>query len=311
MPTRGLYTDSMKIKLTDSQNFVRVSDIEIPEIYNRRFKTGKADLDAVFGDSGFLPGMSFTLAAGAGTGKTTMLIQMLELLEGQKKNCAYISAEESVHQLAFTCKRLNVSRVKVANMTVIEDIFDQVKANKFDMIILDSFPALTARDTSLRGKKLEEFLSNYICNQAKELECVVGIILHMTKTGQYKGSTLLPHSVDCNVLMSRNVEDPTVREIEVTKNRFGGAYGMAFAMSDHGFNFERVEIEGGDEKKTSKSDKYKEQVLEYVKVNNRITLAKAIEILGDILRSQMVLRELTLTSKLKKTGRGQQAFWTL
>jgi len=299
----------IKINTTVEQNFVRVSDIQIPEIYNRRFKTGKADLDAIFGDSGFLPGMSFTLAAGAGTGKTTMLIQMLELLESQKKNCAYISAEESVHQLAFTCKRLNVTKVKVANMTVIEDIFDQVKANKFDMIILDSFPALTTRK-NLRGKKLEEYLSNYICSQAKEQECVVGIILHMTKTGQYKGSTLLPHSVDCNVLMSRNVEDPTVREIEVTKNRFGGCYGMAFAMSDRGFNFEKIEVENDSEKKTSKSDKYKEQVLEYVKVNNRINLAKATEILGDISRSQMVLRELTLTGKLNKSGRGQQAQWT-
>jgi predicted ATP-dependent serine protease len=301
----------MKIKhnTDESQNFARVSDIEIPEIYNRRFKCGKADLDAVFGDNGFLPGMSFTLAAGAGTGKTTMLIQMLELLEGQRKNCAYISAEESVHQLAFTCKRLNVTRVKVANMSVIEDIFDAVKANKFDMIILDSFPALTSRK-KLRGKKLEEYLSNYICSQAKEQECVVGIILHMTKTGQYKGSTLLPHSVDCNVLMSRNTEDPTVREIEVTKNRFGGCYGMAFAMSEHGFNFEKVEIEG-EEKKQSKSDKYKEQILEATKKNNRINLAQATEILGDISRSQMVLRELTLTGKLKKTGRGQTAFWTL
>jgi predicted ATP-dependent serine protease len=299
----------MKIKLSDNQNFVRVSDIEIPAIYNRRFKTGKADLDAVFGDNGFLPGMSFTLAAGAGTGKTTMLIQMLELLERQEKNCAYISAEESVHQLAFTCKRLGVTCVKVANMTVIEDIFDQAKANKFDMIILDSFPALTCRK-KLRGKKLEEYLSNYICSKAKELECVVGIILHMTKTGQYKGSTLLPHSVDCNVLMSRNTEDPTVREIEVTKNRFGGSYGMAFAMSEHGFTFDRIEIESDDTKKTSKPDKYKEQILAHVKDNQRITLAKATEILGDISRSQMTLRELTLTGKLKKTGRGQTAFWT-
>jgi predicted ATP-dependent serine protease len=303
----------MKIKLssTDSSNFVRVSDIQIPEIYNRRFKCGKADLDAVWGDNGFLPGMSFTLAAGAGTGKTTMLIQMLELLEGQKKNCAYISAEESVHQLAFTCKRLGVNKVKVANMSVIEDIFDAVEKNNFDMIILDSLPALTCRK-NLRGKKLEEYLSNYIVSKAKELECVVGIILHMTKTGQYKGSTLLPHSVDCNVIMSRNVEDPTVREIEVTKNRFGGCYGMAFAMSERGFNFEKVEIESeGNEKKPSKSDKYKQQIVDAIKEKGSINLATATAILGDLSRAMTVTRELALVGTIKKTGRGQKATFTI
>ena len=44
-------------------NFTRASKVVIPDIYNRRFKTGKEDLDNIFGGQGFLPGFTFTLAA--------------------------------------------------------------------------------------------------------------------------------------------------------------------------------------------------------------------------------------------------------
>ena len=83
-----------EMKVINSNNqFQRAMDVKIPAIYNRRFKTGEEDLDALFGGQGFLPGMSFTLAAGPGTGKTTLLIQMLEKLEMTGKKTAYVSAE--------------------------------------------------------------------------------------------------------------------------------------------------------------------------------------------------------------------------
>lgn len=52
-----------------NKNFTRASAVSIPDIYNRRFKTGKDDLDNMFGGQGFLPGFTFTLAAAPGTGK--------------------------------------------------------------------------------------------------------------------------------------------------------------------------------------------------------------------------------------------------
>jgi len=300
----------MKIINTQS-GFVKACNVEIPEIYNRRFKTGKEDLDAMFGGMGFLPGMSFTLAAGPGTGKTTMLIQMLELLERNGKNTAYVSAEESIQQLAFTCKRLGVRSVNVANMSVIEDIFDAVKKNKFDMIILDSLPALTTRK-KLRGRQLEEYLSNYITTKAKELECVVGIILHFTKTGTYKGSTLLPHSVDCNIVMNKSKDNPIIREIEVTKNRFGVSGFNAFMMTDTGFDFEKVEMEVNPNeapKKKGKIAQYREMVLQVIKEQGSADLPTITRILECSIKAQSTLRDLTLQGMIQKEGRGKEAKW--
>jgi predicted ATP-dependent serine protease len=300
----------MKV-INSSNQFIRAVDVKIPAIYNRRFKTGEEDLDALFGGQGFLPGMSFTLAAGPGTGKTTLLIQMLEKLELTGKKTAYVSAEESVEQLAFTCKRLGVEAVSVANLTAIEDIFDAVEKNKFDIVILDSLPALTSRK-KLRGRRLEEYLSNYIVTKAKELEVVTGVILHFTKTNTYKGSTLLPHSVDCNIIMTKAKDNPVVREIDVTKNRFGVAGYTAFMMTERGFDFQKVEVAEGDAipNKKSKKAQYVEALTNAVKANGLINLKTATELLGCSLKAQNVLRELTLTGLVKKTGRGQTAIWT-
>jgi len=301
---------TMKVIKANNQ-FIRASEVKIPEIYNRRFKTGEEDLDALFGGQGFLPGMSFTLAAGPGTGKTTLLIQMLEKLELTGKKTAYVSAEESVEQLAFTCNRLGVTQVSVANMTDIEDIFDAVKKHKFDIVILDSLPALTSRK-KLRGRRLEEYLSNYIVTKAKELEVVTGVILHFTKTGTYKGSTLLPHSVDCNIVMTKAKDNPTVREIDVTKNRFGVAGYTAFMMTEKGFDFQKVEVVEGDAvpNKKGKKAQYIETITNAVKQNGQINLKTATDLLGCSLKAQNVLRELVLTGLVKKNGRGVTAIWT-
>lgn len=301
---------TMKVIKTNN-TFTRASEVKIPEIYNRRFKTGEEDLDAIFGGNGFLPGMSFTLAAGPGTGKTTLLLQMLEKIELTGKKTAYVSAEESVEQLAFTCKRIGVELVSVANMTCIEDIFDAVKKNGFDIVILDSLPALTCRK-KLRGRRLEEYLSNYIVTKAKELEVVTGIILHFTKTNTYKGSTLLPHSVDCNIVMNKAKDNPTVREIDVTKNRFGVAGYTAFMMTERGFDFQKVEVVEGDAvpNKKGKKAQYIETITNAVKQNGQINLKTATDLLGCSLKAQSVLRELVTMEVVKKNGRGQAAIWT-
>ena len=303
---------TMKVIKTNSKGFQRVKDVKIPAVYGKRFKTGNEDLDMVFSTEGFLPGMSFTLAAGPGTGKTTFLLQTLELLEKSGKKTAYVSGEEATAQLAFTCQRLGVELVSVANMTVIEDIFDVIAEDKYDIVVLDSLPALTSRK-KLRGRRLEEYLSNYITTKAKELEVVVGVVLHFTKGGTFKGTTLLPHSCDANILMTKSKFDSSIREIETTKNRFSSLAYVNFKMTEVGFVFEHVEIESDDDKsaKKGKSAEYKEKVLNAIKERKDINLQLATQLLGCSLKAQSTLRDLCLMGQLQKDGRGQKARWIL
>lgn len=285
-------------------NFTRAQDVKIPDIYNRRFKTGKEDLDEIFGGNGFLPGFTFTLAAAPGTGKTSMLLQILELLEKQGKKTAYISGEENVEQLAFTSKRLNVNRVPLANITDIDDLCKAIVEHKCTFVVIDSLPAITSRK-KMNKKQLEEYITTKIVQTAKEHEIVIGTILHFTKTGQYKGSTLLPHSVDCNVIMNRNKEDHNLRDIDVTKNRFGSAGQALFEMTPRGFTFDAVERKEEENAKGKKGSK-RDAVLSVLDTAKNIeAISKESGVTGAYL--QTLLREVVNEGLVVKTGKGTQA----
>jgi len=291
---------------SSNSNFTRASDVKIPDIYNRRFKTGKGDLDEVFGGNGFLPGMTFTLAAAPGTGKTSLLIQILELCERQGKKTAYISGEEGIEQLAFTARRLGVTKVPLANITNIDEICDSIAKHKFDFVVIDSIPALIG-DENLNSKELENYISDTIVKTAKENECVIGTILHFTKTGTYKGSTKLPHAVDCNMIMTRNKEDAGLRDIDVTKNRFGSASFVSFAMTETGFDFTAVETDrnAGTTKGPSKKDKVLGALATPKKIED---LIKETEINAGYMN--VILRELSQEGKIKKSGKGLSAIYS-
>lgn len=290
--------------LTNSanSNFTRASDVKIPDIYYRRFRTGREDLDAVFGNEGFLPGQTITLAAAPGTGKTTLMLQMLELLERNGKKTAYISGEEGVEQLSFLCKRLGVSQVRLANLTDIDDICDAAIENKFDFVVLDSIPAITSRK-NLNSRELEKYIADKIVQTAKEHEIVIASILHFTKSGEYKGGTTLPHSVDTTLILERNKEDEGLRDIEVSKNRFGSTVFVSFAMTAHGYSFEAVETERpGQTKKTTKRD----LVLEVLNAKKNIAqIAQESGVSGSYLTTLM--RDLVTQGTVVKDGRGAEA----
>ena len=293
------------ISNSTNKNFTRAAQVVIPEIYNRRFKTGKEDLDNIFGGAGFMPNLTFTLAAAPGTGKTSMLLQVLELLENTGKRTAYISGEENVEQLAFTSKRLDVNSVPLANMTDIDDICDAIIENKFDFVVLDSLPAITSRH-KMNKKQLGEYITTKLIKTAKEHEIVIGVILHFTKAGTYKGDTLLPHSVDMNIIMTRNKEDYNLRDVDVTKNRFGSAGQAVFEMTARGFDFEAVETNDSTSDKSGKKLSKADIVLE--SLTEPKTVAKIVEetnVGGAYLTS--ILRELVNQGKAEKTGRGTEA----
>ena len=215
--------------------FTSAKNVEIPDFFYKRMKTGIDSLDDCIG-GGFVEGMTFTLAGTPGCGKTTFMLQVLDSLSNQGYNTAYISSEEPVFQLGFTSKRIGIKNVQLANMNIIESIFEESKKNKFDIIIIDSFPAIIS-NKGFKKTYLETYLANYITMMAKQTGIVVGTILHSTKRGTYKGTTLFPHNVDCNIMLRRNSQEQNICEFEVTKNRFGSTGKHFFEMSEKGFDF--------------------------------------------------------------------------
>lgn len=297
----------MNIKLANTP-FVKVKDVTIPDIYYRRMKTGIEKLDAMFGD-GILPGSSITLTARAGLGKTTLVLQMLEGLNKNGYRVGYCSSEESIAQLAMTCKRLNVSSVSVANESDVDTISKYMK--DLDVIVVDSFQGLAKGNK--RGRDLEKYCIERLVVHAKETECAVILICHNTKAGGIKGSTLIIHAVDVNVSIGQIKDaDVNARLIRFDKNRFGPANEIECYIQYSGYDFEsEVEIYDEDSSdKPSKSDRKQDQrkkLMDFIK-NREVTVSDVCKQLNvDATRATFLLRELMTEGVLQKEGRGVNA----
>ena len=289
-------------------DFTKVSDIVIPDIFYRRYKSGINAIDDLFG-AGILPGSSITMCASAGCGKTTLLLQIFEGLAANGYSTAYASGEENTSQLAFTCNRIGVKNVAVANMTDIDDLAAQME--HFDCMVVDSFQALTSRK-NMNTRELERYAVSTLTRAAKDNECTIFFIMHLTKDGKLKGSTLVPHTVDVNMNIEVDAEtSDDARRIFFTKNRFGPLNELTMFIGANGYDFSApVVVEATNNKAKSKTNKKQEMLDKIIAIKeppalNAKRVMKALDV--DYQKAYNLLRELVLNDKLIKFGKGQTA----
>ena len=298
---------AIQSKNTTNKNFTRVSDVQIPEIYNRKFKTGIPDLDEAFGGSGFLPGSVITLAAPAGVGKSSISLQLLQALEETGKNTAYISGEETLEQVSFAARRLQALSVPVANLVYVEDIEEAVIEHKLDFVVLDSYPTISTKKKGMNSREKESYIINRLVSLAKEREVCMLIIMHFTKGGNFKGSTEVTHACDALFTLEKNPDDHNLRDLIAHKNRFGACTFTTFPFGAQGYTFEAVAADNNPErkssaKKTSKADSILEILTEPKTVAQ---IVRESEVNGAYLST--ILRQLVTEGKASKEGRGVDA----
>lgn len=292
----------------DKTDFVRVSDINIPDIFYRRMKTGIEDLDTIFGD-GILPGSAFTLTARAGCGKTTFLLQLCEALSNNGYKVGYASGEENTFQLAFNCERLNVRNISIANITDINTLCEYTK--QFDALVVDSFQALSSED-DLNSKELERHAIVSLVNAAKVNECAIFFVMHLTKAGVLKGGTLIPHTVDVNMelIPDDDAGDDQARIIRFTKNRFGACVDYSLYMTGTGFAFNgKVDVV---EKISPKDKRMKDNIQKVISMKeppyiNKKRIMNELDLTSS--QAYVLLKEMQDKNLIIKFGRGDDAVY--
>lgn len=292
----------------DKTAFTKVNQVIVPEVFYRRIKTGYPDLDDGFG-GGLLPGSSITLTAKAGCGKTTFLLQLFESLSNQGYEVAYASGEENLYQLAFNCKRLNVNNVHIANIT---DVDTLVKATEqYDALVVDSFQALTTED-DLNSRQHETYAINSLVSAAKINECVIFFVLHLTKGGVLKGSTLIPHTVDVNMQIEPDPDsgEVTARNISITKNRFGPCMEYSSHLTETGFVF--TGVREFQDVALTKKQRMEQNVKKVLAMKGNINKFKVItELSLTPSQAYTLLKNMTDSGQLIKVGRGDDSFYEI
>lgn len=303
----------------DEVDFIKVSDIVIPDAFYNRIKTGDPHIDSIFGANGdgILPGSTITLIAPPGCGKSTFTLTLGELLTRKGYRIGYTSGEESDAQIAYTCKRLNIVDLKISTKTDADELL--IKMKDLDLLIVDSFQCLTEKTGLNKTAKVQYFIDNFV-KLAKDNDCAVLFIVQLTQSGEMRGGTTLPYAVDVNIRITKAKEfGNDYRIFDVYKNRFGWSVEHAAMLNHDGYTFlgehnlqeEIVDITATKEK--VKKVPVKEQRKELILLMTdppHITMERVMCDL-DIQKqtAYALLKELENDNKIQKFGRGETAIW--
>ena len=293
----------MNLQFKQTQ-LTKVSDISIPDRFYQRMTTGIDVVDELL-QEGFLPGSTITLTAPAGCGKTQFMLQTLNGLANNGYKTAYCSGEENIYQLAMTSKRIGATQLNIANMADVDKIAELTK--DYDFIVVDSFQSLTT-ETKMNQSEKERYSINKLVKAAQDNECCICFILHLTKAGQLKGSTLIPHTCDVNMNIDIDYDiDDTARTISFSKNRFGPCNSLTLYLTSTGYDMSS-KVVVSDKKYTStknKKDVIKRDILQMTAIPHVEQIANKYNV--SVVYCSTALRELISEGKVLKKGRGKNA----
>lgn len=214
-----------------SVKLFRGNELNFSEELFKPMPTG-TELDVIFStEGGLMPGTNMMLAGGPGSGKSTIVLDVLSKLTQQGLKVLFVSGEMDEIAHYKYCKRmLNFNCVQTLFLKnyshcvkeTLEYVFDQ----GYDVIAIDSiaevlemykdayrttesnaeFWFLNLQDKHKKGGNSKNYYTTFINIQ------------QMTKSGDFVGSNRLKHMVDayCNVERSK---DGLERSLFFSKNR--------------------------------------------------------------------------------------------
>ena len=202
-----------------------------------RLPTGQPELDRVLG-GGLVGGMVVLVGGEPGIGKSTLMLQLAAALGGVGQKVLYVSAEESVRQVALRARRLGVEQSGV--LLLAETSLEQVLAATGELnpavVVVDSIQAVRSAELASAPGSVGQVrhCAARLAAAAKEAGFVLFLVGHVTKEGTLAGPRVLEHLVD-TVLYFESEPAMRLRLLRAVKNRFGATDEVGvFEMSEQG-----------------------------------------------------------------------------
>ena len=228
------YTETNKIE-KKINNTPRPLNSYVGQEANRT-STGYLELDRVLG--GWLVKGSLILLGGEpGIGKSTLILQLCEKVQGEGK-VLYVSGEESAEQIKLRADRLEIKNQDLMFLgeTDIDVIKDAISDMKPKLVIIDSIQTMYSDEITAAAGSVSQVreITSQIMRMCKAQQITTIIIGHVTKEGNIAGPRVLEHMVD-TVLYLEGERYNTYRILRAVKNRFGSTneIGM-FEMREEG-----------------------------------------------------------------------------
>ena len=212
----------------------RLSDVSVEG--SKRYQTGLTELDRVLG-GGIVPGSVVLLGGEPGIGKSTLALQTLGMLSSSH-DTLYVSAEESLEQLALRYQRLGLADQDLQAFCDgrLESILSELNTGDYKVLVVDSVQTLSTQtlDSGPGSVGQVRECAERLVAEAKRRGIAFILIGHVTKEGGLAGPKTLEHLVD-TVLYFEGDATSRYRLVRAWKNRFGSVNEVGvFAMTASG-----------------------------------------------------------------------------
>lgn len=228
----GAWDSLVEIKLdakAKGSSKIRTAPKKLPKLISEldteaelRFSTGIGELDRVLG-GGAVKGSLVLVGGAPGIGKSTLLLQLCGLVDGEQK-ILYVTGEESERQLKMRAQRLGVDngQIYVIAETGLTEILEAIDELKPDIVIVDSIQTMFDPEISSAPGSVSQVreCTMSIMRMTKEKGFTTFVVGHINKEGNIAGPKVLEHMVDC-VLYFEGERSTSFRILRAGKNRFG------------------------------------------------------------------------------------------
>lgn len=214
-----------------------VSFTEITGKAEMRLACGIAEFDRVLG-GGLVAGSLVLIGGTPGIGKSTLLLQSMDLVAKSSGKVLYISGEESIQQIHLRGTRMGVNATSLFILaeTSLEKILAHIHRLKPDVVVVDSIQTVFTSSLESAPGSVSQVRESAgrLMMLAKGTGIPVMLVGHVTKDGSIAGPRVLEHMVDTVLYFEGDAGHP-FRILRAVKNRFGSTNEIGvFEMKEGG-----------------------------------------------------------------------------